>query len=120
MIIDKDFNRFRDYISQPDKYKGLFKPVSLWDKMSFYLDEEKHSIIEQNCITAFFITSNKSGKINFPLKFTKLYSHKSQRSWIKISLTGKHPILLFIERFFFHFVMRSIRRTVIRNFDLNA
>ena len=120
MLIQKDFNRFENYVSQPETYKTLFEPRSLWDKMSFHLDYDKPPIIEHNCIMAFFITSNTRGKINFPLKFTKLYSHKSQRSWIKMSLTGKHPILLFIERFLFHFVMRSVRRTVIRNFDLNA
>ena len=120
MLIQKDFTRFHNYVSQPGTYKSLFAPRSLWDKMSFHLDCDKPPIIEHNCIMAFFITSNTRGKINFPLKFTKLYRHKSKRSWIKMSLTGKHPILLFIERFFFHFVMRSIRRTVIRNFDLNA
>ncbi len=119
MLIQKDFTRFDNYVSQPETYKSLFEPRSLWDKMSFHLDCDKPPIIEHNCITAFFITSNKHGKINFPLKFTKLYSHKSQRSLIKMSLTGKHLILLFIENFFY-FVMRSIRRTVIRNFDLNV
>ena len=120
MLIQKSFNRFEDIVSQPETYKRLFEPRSFWDKMSFHLDYDKSPIIDHNCILAFFITSNKHGKINLPLKFIKFYSHKTQGSAIKMSLTDRHPIVLFINRLFFHFVMRSIRRTVIRNFDFNT
>ena len=45
MLIQKDFNRFENYVSQPETYKTLFEPRSLWDKMSFHRTMINHQLL---------------------------------------------------------------------------